>query len=167
MTTILKTVSAVAIAAATLTGAAVATSNIASAFPAGPVGHGPVGHGPVLPSAPYKLSPVINHFGPIKCLACNLPRPEPSPPQPVNTFPTWNHGHNWHDRPEIYVERTAGPAVFSAPLQVAPAYIAAPQAAAGSCNCLTKQNLPDGSVEFQDICAKVSAIASPQAVGAR
>ena len=42
-----------------------------------------------------------------------------------------------------------------------------PQVAEAPCNCLTKQNLPDGSVLFQDICTKESAIAPPQSVGAR
>jgi len=50
------------------------------------------------------------------------------------------------------------------PLQIS---TAATQAAADSCNCLTKQSLPDGSVLFQDICTKESAIASPMTVGAR
>jgi hypothetical protein len=42
------------------------------------------------------------------------------------------------------------------------------QVAAGTtCNCLTKQYLSDGSVLFQDICRKESAIAAPMTVGAR
>jgi hypothetical protein len=44
---------------------------------------------------------------------------------------------------------------------------AAPQASAEPCNCLTKQSLPDGSVLFQDICTKESAIAPPKAADAR
>jgi hypothetical protein len=44
---------------------------------------------------------------------------------------------------------------------------AAPQAASGPCNCLTKQTLADGSVLFADICTQQSAIAPPQAMSAR
>jgi hypothetical protein len=82
----------------------------------------------------------------------------------------------WRGRPEIIVD--GGPAVFapvqvaaggvSAPVQATPGGPApAPQAAEGPFNCLTKQYLPDGSVVFQDICTKESAIAAPQSVGAR
>ena len=46
--------------------------------------------------------------------------------------------------------------------QSAPASAAVP-----SCNCLTKQDLPDGGVLFQDICTKQSAIAPAMTVGAR
>jgi hypothetical protein len=52
-------------------------------------------------------------------------------------------------------------------VQSAPAYAPAPQAAAEPCNCITKQSLPDGSVLFQDICTKESAIAAPMTVGGR
>ena len=37
----------------------------------------------------------------------------------------------------------------------------------GSCNCLTKQTLADGSVLFADICTQQSAIATQQAMSAR
>jgi hypothetical protein len=54
-------------------------------------------------------------------------------------------------------------------VQAVPARVPAPaaQVVQAPCNCLTKQNLPDGSVLFQDICTKESAIAAPPAVGAR
>jgi hypothetical protein len=57
----------------------------------------------------------------------------------------------------------------AAPVQAVPARVPAPaaQVVQAPCNCLTKQNLPDGSVLFQDICTKESAIAAPPAVGAR
>jgi hypothetical protein len=86
----------------------------------------------------------------------------------------WNRWHGWHDRSEIYVGGRPEPIAVSAPAQSAPACApaAAPQSLAAQasgepCNCLTKQNLPDGSVTFQDICTKESAIASPMTVGAR
>jgi hypothetical protein len=88
-----------------------------------------------------------------------------------------DHGYGWGCRPEVLIEGVPGalgvPApvqAVPAPLQAAPARVSVPaaQAAPGPCNCLTKQSLPDGSVQFQDICTKESAIAPPpQAVGAR
>jgi hypothetical protein len=84
MKTTLKTLSALALAAATLTAVTVATGSTASANPFRSPGHGPValggihgvglpfrglGHGPVVPSG--------FRNGTISCFACNLPRPNP------------------------------------------------------------------------------------------
>jgi hypothetical protein len=94
-----------------------------------------------------------------------------------------DHDHDrrfgWRGRPEIIVEDgpvappvpvavglSAPPRVMAAPVQAMPRG-PAPQVAEGPCNCLTKQYMPDGSVMFQDICSKESAIAAPQALGAR
>ena len=148
---------------------------------------------PKQPSQPPKLSPVLTKFGnpntlkvlgtlnqpsgPYHCLVCGLPQPQPGGPKSGDG---WKPGHDWHDgwhdRPEIIVEGSpevitvAAPAQ-RAPVQSAPARVpaAAPLAAqaAEPCNCLTKQSLPDGSVLFQDICTKESAIAAPATVGAR
>jgi hypothetical protein len=108
------------------------------------------------------------------------------PPKPTNGDHDHDHDHDhdgwgrWHGgygygAPPVIVE--APPAIIEAPpVRVsapAPARaVAAPQPQAqlqGSpCNCLTKQSLPDGSVLFQDICTKESALApAPQPVGAR
>jgi hypothetical protein len=99
-----------------------------------------------------------------------------------------DHDHDrwfgWRGRPEIVVEE--GPAVVAPPVPVAAGGVSAPpramaapaqamprgpapapQVAEGPCNCLTKQYMPDGGVMFQDICTKESAMAAPQAVGAR
>ena len=90
--------------------------------------------------------------------------------------PGYGHDHyrhdrwyGWRDRPEIVVEGVPGAAAVPAPVQAVSAGVSvrAAQAAPAPCNCLTKQNLPDGSVLFQDICTKESAIAAPQTVGAR
>jgi hypothetical protein len=119
-----------------------------------------------------------------KCFVCEVPRPQPvgQPvgPRPGPTSgPTWDHGwnqwHRWHDGPEIIVEGAPETAVVAEPTPSAPVRVSAPapaprmqsQAAVEPCNCLTKQSLPDGSVLFQDICTKESAIAAPQIVGAR
>jgi hypothetical protein len=76
------------------------------------------------------------------------------------------HGYRYgyyHERPEIVVE--GAPVAVAVPAQAA---VAAPQAVAQApCNCLTKQNLPDGSVLFQDICMKESALAPAQATRGR
>jgi hypothetical protein len=90
--------------------------------------------------------------------------------------PGYGHDHyhhdrwyGWRDRPEIVVEGVPGAAAVSAPVQAVSAGVSVPaaQAAPAPCNCLTKQNLPNGSVLFQDICTKESAIAAAQTVGAR
>ena len=77
--------------------------------------------------------------------------------------------YGWRDRPEIVVEGVRGAVAVPAPMQAVPAAVSVPAApaAAAPCNCLTKQNLPDGSVLFQDIYTKESAIAAPQTIGAR
>jgi hypothetical protein len=77
--------------------------------------------------------------------------------------------YGWRDRPEIVVEGVPAAVAVPAPVQAVSAGVSVPAApaAAAPCNCLTKQNLPDGSVLFQDICTKESAIAAPQTVGAR
>jgi hypothetical protein len=183
MNTSMKTLSALAIATAALA----ATAMPSSALPNGSAGgYFGGGHGPVQPP---KLPPVIGKLGGlyghgITCFACRLPRPFPPPGGhgPViwpghgdNWGHGWNHGYGWNRgygwryRPEVIVEGQPQAITVPAPVQSAPAYApaAAPQAAAEPCNCLTKQNLPDGSVLFQDICTKESAIASPTTVGAR
>jgi hypothetical protein len=183
MNTTMKTLSALAIATAALA----ATAMPSSALPNGSAGgffgggHGPV-QPPKLPPVFKRLGGLFNHG--ITCLACNLPRPFPPPGGhgPVvwpghgdNWGHGWNHGYGWNRgygwryRPEVIVEGQPAAIAVSAPAQSAPAYapVAAPQAAAEPCNCLTKQSLPDGSVLFQDICTKESAIAAPMTVGAR
>ena len=141
------------------------------------------GHGPVITKEPAKTPPVYQKFGSnlnITCLVCRLPHPQPQP-QPVepthgdgdhdgyHRWDRWDRWHSWRDRPEIVVEGRPEAVVVSAPAQGVPARVsvAAPQVAAGPCNCLTKQNMPDGSLLFQDICTKESAVAAPQTVGAR
>jgi hypothetical protein len=190
MNTTMKTLTALTLAAAALA----ATALPSSALPNGPVGTylGGAGRHGLLPAQPPKatLPPAIKNFGGLinrkplgslfphqvfNCLACNLPHPTPVGPKPVhghgdNWGHGWYHGYGWRDRPEIIVEGQPGAIAVAAPAQGTPAYApayAAPQAAAEPCNCLTKQSLPDGSVLFQDICTKESAIAAPMTVGAR
>ena len=115
-----------------------------------------LGHGPVVNQN--------NHFGRITCFACNLPRPH-------RPFPIWGHGprwprygswghwYRWHP---MYLG--GGVPVAAAPAAAIPA---APQAPTGNCNCLTKQDLPNGGVLFADICTQQSAIAPPQNMSAR
>jgi len=169
MTTTLKTLSALAIAAAALT-VSLATSNVASANP-----YRHPGHGPVVQSKPFKVSPIIQKYlgsHPISCLACNLPRPKPTHPHPLpwrnhhDGHYGWYHGYGWHYRPEVVVAG-APEAVIPAPVQAAPAAVPAAAPAAAPCSCLTKQNLPNGGVLFQDICTKQSAIVSPEEAAAR
>jgi len=73
------------------------------------------------------------------------------------------HWHRWHHRHHRYAWRhwhyrngyvSSGSAGY-----VAPSYAASTPAPA-SCNCLTKEYLPDGSVLFKDLCTKEQASAS-------
>jgi hypothetical protein len=183
MNTTMKTLSALTIATATLA----ATALPSSAFPhGGYFGNGTNHHG-LLTGQPAKLtSPFYRNFGsfinrkPIgslfpsqgfNCLACNLPHPEPGHGNNWghggnwgwNHWYDWNRRYGWRYRPEIIVEGGPGPVfVGGGQLQRAPAAPAGEPSA-----CLNKQNLPDGSVLFQDICTKEIAIAPPTTVGAR
>ena len=111
-----------------------------------------------------------NRFGHgITCLACNLPRP-------YRPFPVWGHGprwpifgqhwghwgnwYRWH--PVGYRGAPVG-LIGATPAAAMPG----PAAAQEPTNCLTKQNLPNGAVLFQDVCTQQSAIAPPQNMSAR
>jgi hypothetical protein len=193
MNTTLKALSALTIATAALAATVLPSSALPNGRPGEGTGSGTHGQ----PTQPPKvnLPPVYKNFGNLinrkalgslfpshtyNCLACNLPHPTPVGPKPVNGHGDnwghgWNHGYGWNrgygwgDRPEILVEGRPEAVMVGGPVPSAPAQVAmgAPQAAAEPCNCLTKQNLPDGSVLFQDICTKESAIAAPVTVGAR
>ena len=164
----MKTLAALAVTAAALATTAAPSHALGRFFP----GHGPVVSqqfgGPPKNSGPGLGIP--GHFGhpptTITCFACNLPRP--TRPNPV-----WGHGggyghwgHRFWGSPVIVGGVAAAPAVAAAASAPAPSQ-AAPQTAPGSCNCLTKQTLADGSVLFADICTQQSAIAPPQTMSAR
>ena len=172
----MKAVSAMAIATAAL--AATATPGSAAHFGStGPFNGGGYHAPPRLWPAWGKFRGNVNRNlppalsfarGPIRCFTCNLPRPEPVNPRPVHWDQGWNHWHGWHYRPEVYVEGRPEPTVPAGPMPSPPvqAPAAAQQAPARPRNCLTKQDLPNGGVLFQDICTKESAIAAPP-VGTR
>jgi hypothetical protein len=176
----MKTLSALTIATAALA----ATAMPSSAIPAGAFNGGsyhapnqpPTQAQPTMPSAAAK----IRQPGNFKCLMCEIPRPHPvGPPVPGGWDHDhdhdhdhghgWNRWHGWRGGLEIVVEAPPETTIVTAPAPSVPVWVSAParQVAASPCNCLTKQSLPDGSVLFQDICTKESAIAVPQAVGAR
>jgi hypothetical protein len=177
MKTTLKTLSALAIAAATLTAVTLATGGGASANPFRGLGHGPVIlHGNGNLRAPSIGGRLAGHLK-ITCFACNLPRPKPphwgSYPW---RFPHWGYYpgryHNWGFRYsrwywERYRDRFGfrghpGEVVSAAPAVSAPA-----QASAGPQGCLTEQKMPDGSVMFADVCKQISALAPPPSADPR
>ncbi len=121
---------------------------------------------------------------------CNLPTPPkppvtpPHPPicpldghcdgPPRGPGPMGDNGHHdgygygWRDRPEVVIEGAPAAVVVPAPVAVPERVpVAQPVAAQEPCNCLTKQTLPDGSVLFQDICTKQSALAPAPAPAAQ
>jgi hypothetical protein len=151
------------------------------------------GHGPVVTGSSILQKIEANGGHPFKCLACTTIGTNP-PHQGGGNSGTHgggvischpgtgctltggdrdgdrdrDHRRWYHDRPEIVIEGAPGEVVVPAtPVQAVPVRTAAPEVAGEPCNCLTKQELPDGSVLFQDICTKQSAIAPPQTVGAR
>ena len=182
--TITKTrLSALALAAATFTTITLAAGGSASAkilrpFP----GHGPVTSidgkpvgGGIFPPAGASHGNSGSSGGLVSChpvTGCTVT----SGNGDHDHDPEYGHDHyyhdrwyGWRDRPEIVVEGVPGAVAVPVPVQAVSAAVSVPAApaAAAPCNCLTKQNLPDGSVLFQDICTKESAIAAPQTVGAR
>ncbi len=78
----------------------------------------------------------------------------PGKPPVVIGWPGWHHHHHWHpgyywvDGRYTYV---TDPGVVTTP------------AVAGTCSCLTKNYLQDGSVVFADQCTHESATAAPAA----
>jgi hypothetical protein len=182
----IKTLAALTIAAAALAVTALPSSALPF-FPPGAI------KGIGQPAKPVAAPPAGHQIGrlpgPIKCLLCDRlpPKQPPVGPSPDGGYHDgdhdrdhgWNHWRNWRGGPQIVVEGFPETTVVAAPAQSAPVRMSAPapvrasapvsqQLAAEPCNCLTKQNLPDGSVLFQDICTKESAMAAPQqAVGAR
>jgi hypothetical protein len=159
MNTTMKTLTAIALAAAALT----ATTGPSQAL--GRIFHGPVvasfpGHGPVVTSG-------LHHVGPISCLACRLPRPY-RPPHPIwGRGNHWGHWSHYRRHPVVYGGAPIGPVAAAPAVATMSGPSAAPQAPTGACNCLTKQELPNGGVLFADVCTQQSAIAPPQAVSAR
>jgi hypothetical protein len=176
MKTTLKTLSALAVAAATLTAVTLATGSTASANPFRGGGHGPVvlggSHGGSLIAGRF-----ANHLK-ISCFACNLPRPHPK----WSFYPwrfhqwgyypwrhyTWGFRYNrwyWeHYRDHFGFRGRPGELSLAA---AAPAMSAPAQASAGPQGCLTEQKMPDGSVMFADICKQISAVASPPSADPR
>jgi hypothetical protein len=179
MKTTLKTLSALAIAAATLTAVTLASSSAASANPFRYPGHGPAVHG-----GGYKAPLFAGRFGghyKISCFACNLPRPHPTWNSNPWRFHHWGYNpwrySNWgfrynrwyweHRRDRYGYRGRPGEFAFTAPAAAAPAMSAPAQASAGSQRCLTEQKMPDGSVMFADVCKRISAIAAPPSADPR
>ncbi len=178
MKTTLKTLSALAIAAATLTAVTLASGSAASANPFHGPGHGPVMlHGNGNLHAPGLAGRLAGRLK-ITCFACNLPRPHPTWGYRPWRFPHWGYypwryygwGHRYNrwywDRYHHRFGFEGRPGVVS--LAAAPAAVSAPiRASAGPQNCLTEQKMPDGSVMFADVCKQISAIAPPPSADGR
>ena len=159
----LKTLSALSLAAAAL--AATVGSSNALTFRQPPGGYHCLACTTQPKPLPFHIPP-----GGFHCFVCTTESKTP----PTKPGHGWGYGNGWgRGRPQIIVEgqpvavgAVATGAVATGAVAARPA--AGQVAAAGEpCNCLTKQNLPDGSVLFEDICTKQSAIGSPVTVGSR
>ena len=166
MSKTLKTVAALAIAAATLTAVTLVSGSAASAYPL---------------NGAHRL-PIFRMHQPVfSCLACNLPRPHPTwgyNPRRFHhwvfspwRYSNWGFRYNrwyWEHRRDRYGYRgRPGEFALAAPAAAAPAMSAPSQASAGQLGCLTEQKMPDGSVMFADICKQISAVASPPSADTR
>ncbi|HLH88603.1 MAG TPA: hypothetical protein VKX28_09105 [Xanthobacteraceae bacterium] len=139
------------LAAAAALGAAILAPTTASAGPMGLKVHP---HGP--------LGVVVHPHGPMGIII--KPKPIGWIPHPIGII-IKPHPHpipwcKWHDCGPHWVP--GGETVVTEPIAVTPA-TPAPVAAA-PCTCLTKTYLRDGSVLFQDVCTRESAIEMRDAV---
>jgi hypothetical protein len=168
----IKTLTAVALAAAALAATTVPSDALSRGRPSG--------HGMKVPYHGTNLAGRLHGTGVTNCAFCKPTGPK----QPPHRNPGWGHGHHWGHgyghggrgygwryRP-YYVEPVAlaAPApVIAAPVAVAPVAAApvAPAPGPVSCGGLTKQTMPDGSVLFADTCTKESAIAPPAEVATK
>jgi hypothetical protein len=166
MNTTIKTLSALGLAAAALMATVGSSNAVPFRVPAG-------GFHCLACTTQTKVPPFRVPPGGFHCLACSVTHPTP----PIGgsghgsgNGRGWERGWDrWHygfGRPEVVVggQPAAVGAIATGGAVAAPA---AGQAAGEPCNCLTKQTLPDGSVLFEDICTKQSAIAPPATVGSR
>jgi hypothetical protein len=83
----------------------------------------------------------------------HVPVRGPGKPPVVVGWPGWHH-HHWHYRPGYYwvdgrYTYVTGPGVVTT------------SAVGGTCSCLTKSYLQDGTVVFTDQCTNESATAAP------
>ncbi len=74
-------------------------------------------------------------------------------PYPIRWYPRWGWYPRWHWYPR--------PVVYGAVGAAAVAAATVPAAPAPQPNCLTKQYLPSGAVEFADVCTQEQAIGTP------
>ena len=164
MKTTMKTLTAVALAAAALS----VTVGASKADTLLPAHHLPVASGVQV----FKHIPVPGETlsGPLHiCHTCILGITHPpKPPKPPHG---WGYGNHWphgfgHGYGPVYGGAPVAP-VAVAPVAPAAPVAVTPVAAApvGECNCLTRQMLPNGAELLQDICTKQSAIAEPQVLG--
>ncbi len=130
-----------AVAAIGATALAPTSASAHPGFPLKPI-YKPI-YKPILPLKPIQLKPV-------------------KPIIPIHPI-IWPHHHHdwwvqWH-RPHYVVEPVVATTTVSAPVVV--------QKTESTCNCLTKEYLPDGGVLFKDLCTKEEAMATPDELKAQ
>lgn len=87
----------------------------------------------------------------------------------------YGYGYGWRERPEVVIEGAPAAVTVPAPVLAVPArapvaaqpVVAQPVVSQEPCSCLSKQTLQDGSILFQDICTKQSALAPAPGVAAQ
>jgi hypothetical protein len=75
----------------------------------------------------------------------------------TNRIVAHNYHWNWRWRTHRYY---GFPVAVGGTVATGAVYAATPRAPAATCNCLTKEYLPDGSLLFKDVCTNEAAMAA-------
>jgi hypothetical protein len=130
--------------------------------------HRSMGHGPIVKrSANLSIKPGLHKISPKLPMKAGLK----SGPKFAKHWPNkhWCHHHHcsyypwWYVGSDYVVDIEPGTAV----VENVAASVAAPVQRTDTCNCLTKQYLPDGAVLFTDVCTKEEALATPEQLKAQ
>jgi hypothetical protein len=137
-------------------------------FSHGPSMHRAVSHGPIVHRSVARM-PIKSGLHKVSIKPGLKPGLQFAKHWP-HKHPHWCHHHNcgpwyvgWHT--PHYVVDVVEPQ--TAVIERVAAPLTSPIQRTDTCNCLTKQYLPDGSVLFADVCTKEEAMATPEELKAQ